>query len=243
MGATSSVPGMFEISADDKPALRREYLSVMSVVALIAVPAVAGFAVTAPFLVLLILGPKWVEAVTLIQILAFFGITQVLQSNAYSAFIAIGKPQIFVKINAIHVGILLTALSTLTSMYGIRGAAWAYVITAGIMLPVNFLFITRFLEVRTADFFSHLWRPIAAATIMYLGVRALGPELPTGLIPPAQAASSLIASVCLGLVFYVSLIAILWQLSGRPDGAETSTLRQVRSLWTRTRTMLRPADN
>ena len=225
--------------AHDKAALRVEYISVMSVVALIAVPAVAGFAVVAPFLVLLILGPKWVEAVSLIQILAFFGITQVLQSNAYSAFIALGKPQVFVKINAIHVTMLLLTLTSFTWMYGIIGSAWAYVITAIFMLPVNFLFITRYLEMNGWTFFSNLWRPLVAATIMYLGVRLLGPPLPDGVIPSAQAATSLITSVALGAPIYILAILGLWQLSGRPLGAETTALSQIRSIWFRTRTKLR----
>lgn len=227
--------------ASDKRALGREYLSVMSVVALIAVPAVAGLAATAPFLVLLVLGPKWIEAVKLIEILAFFGITQVLQSNAYSAFIALGKPQIFVRINAIHVAILLASLSSLTWLYGVQGAAWAYVATAVVMLPVNIFLISLYLEMRAVRFVSHLWRPMTAATIMYLGVRALGPELPTAVIPPGQAAASLVTAVALGVTLYVAAAFVLWQLSGRPEGAETSTLHQLRNAWTRTRTMLRPS--
>ncbi len=228
--------------AHDKHALGREYLSVMSVVALIAVPAVAGLAATAPFMVLLALGPKWVEAVGLIEILAFFGITQVLQSNAYSAFIALGKPQIFVKINLIHVSILLTTLWSFTRMYGIHGAAWAYVITAVAMLPVNIFLITRYLDMRASSFISHLWRPLTAATLMYLGVRTFGPELPRGVIPSAQAASSLIAGVALGVVLYVLSVLVLWQLSGRPEGAELHILGQLRAAWTRTRMLLRPSD-
>jgi lipopolysaccharide exporter len=227
--------------AQDKPALRREYLSVMSMVALIAVPAVAGFAVTAPFLVLLVLGPKWLEASTLIQILAFYGITQVLQSNAYSAFIALGKPQVFVKINAIHVAILLTTLPVLTWMFGVHGAAWAYVFTAVVMLPLNFMFITRAIEVRAADFFSCLWRPIVAAILMYFGVRALGPAFPATVIPSSQAAGSLIVSVLLGVPMYIAAVTILWLISGRPPGAESAVLKQARLAWSRARTWLAPS--
>src|SRR5262249_46948122 len=131
------LPGYVKL-AHDMPALRREYISVMSMISLFAVPAVAGFAACAPFLVLLVLGPKWTEAAQLIRILAFFGITQVMQSNAYSAFLAIGRPQTFAKINAIHVVVLIALLLALAPLFGIQGAAWAYVVTASVMLPVNF---------------------------------------------------------------------------------------------------------
>jgi len=157
--------------ADDPVALGKQYLSVMSVIALLAVPVVAGLAATAPFVIMLVLGPKWREAIALLEVLAFFGITQVLQTNAYSAFLALGKPDVFVRINAFHVVVLLIALFALTPTYGMYGAAWAYVISALVALPVNFVIITRFLGLRLVDLIIAVWRPLVSATIMYLVVR------------------------------------------------------------------------
>jgi hypothetical protein len=59
-------------------------------------------------------------------------------------------------------------------------------------------------------------------------------------IPSAQAATSLLASVTLGVVLYPLATLILWQLSGRPEGAETTALQQLRAVWTRARLKLRP---
>src|SRR6185437_4057032 len=161
--------------AKDPPALRQEFLSVMSMVALVGVPAVAGFAVCAPFLVLLLLGPKWVQAADLIEILAFYGITQVMQSNAYSAFLALGKPQVFVRITSIHVGALITLLVVLTRSHGLLGAAWAYVAASVFIMPVDFFFITKHMNLLPSLYITRLWRPVCAAALMYVGVRALGP--------------------------------------------------------------------
>lgn len=232
------LPGYVKL-ANDMPALRREYLSVMSCIALFAVPAVAGFAVCAPFLVLVVLGPKWVEAAQLIQILAFFGITVVMQSNAYSAFLAIGKPQVFVRINAIHVAILLPLLVSLTYFFGITGAALAYVAAGLAILPVTFYFVTRFLQMPQWDLVSHLWRPVVAAALMYVGVRLLGPPLPETAIPELQATISLITCVALGVPLYIAAATLLWVLSGRPDeSAEGFVLRQLPHLWRRVRMAL-----
>jgi lipopolysaccharide exporter len=225
------LPGYVKL-AHDLPALRREYISVMAMISLFAVPAVAGFAACAPFLVLLVLGPKWIEAANLIKILAFFGITQVLQSNAYSAFLAIGRPQTFAKINAIHVVILITLLISLTPFYGIIGGAWAYVITATIMLPVNFWFVTRYLGLEKIEFVSHLWRPITSAAAMYLGVSLLGPPSPDGPLAAAQAATSLVTCVAIGIPLYAACITLLWLISGRPEeSAETYVLKKVPAIW------------
>ena len=232
------LPGYVKL-AHDLPALRREYLSVMSMISLFAVPAVAGFAACAPFLVLLVLGPKWIEAANLIKILAFFGITQVLQSNAYSAFLAIGKPEIFARVNAIHVAILLTLMLSLTPMFGIQGTAWAYVITAAIVLPVNFFYITRFLGLSRRSLVSHLWRPLTGAAVMYAGIHFFGPALPDVAIPSTQAATSLLTCIAMGIPLYAIAIATLWFLIGRPSGtAESYLLQKIPDIWRTVRARL-----
>lgn len=220
--------------AQDMPAMRREYLSVMSMVALIAVPAVAGFAVSAPFLVLLVLGPKWTQAADLIQILGFFSIGTVLQSNAYAAFLALNKPNVFAHINTIQVCVLLALLACLTPLFGIYGAAWAYVITAISILPVGFYYITKHLGLRMRELVGAVYRPVCGAAIMYLGVRFLGPAMPHGPVSSLQAGVSLLKCVALGVPIYILAVAILWLVAGRPEGSvEEWCLKQVQ--WARVR--------
>lgn len=215
--------------AHDPVALGREYLSVMAGIALLAVPAVAGIALTAPFIVLLVLGPKWAAAQPLLEVLAFFGITQVLQSNAYSAFIALGKPAVFAKINGFHVVTLLICLSALTPWLGAQGAAWAYVIAAIVALPVNFYFIIRFLNLRSMDFVAGLWRPLVSAGVMFLGGKLWGPTLAPGAKSSADALLPLLSCIALGAVTYAAVDALLWLASGRPAGAETWLLKEFRN--------------
>jgi lipopolysaccharide exporter len=215
--------------AHDPVALGREYVSVMSGIALVGVPAVAGVALTAPFIVLLVLGPTWTAAQPLLEVLAFFGITQVLQSNAYSAFIALGKPAIFAKINAFHVVALLICLGVLTPLSGAQGAAWAYVIAAIAALPVNFYYIIKFLGLRTLDFVAGLWRPLVSAAVMYLSGKAWGPTLPPGAKSSAEAFVPLVSCIALGAITYVAVDVLLWLIAGRPNGAETWILKEFRA--------------
>ena len=218
--------------AKDVPALQREFLSVMSMVALIAVPAVAGLACSGPFLVLVLLGPKWVQAAALIEILALYGITQVMQSNAYAAFLALGKPAAFVRITAIHVAILIPLLTVLTLRYGITGAAWAYAAASTVTLPIDFYFITQLMGLAPSRYISRLWRPAVGAALMYIGVRVLGPPLPGATaLPVLRAASSLMACIAIGAPLYVVSVLILWNASGRQQGtAESWILGKARSL-------------
>lgn len=224
--------------AHDQQALGREYLSVMSGIALIAVPAVAGVALAAPFIVLLLLGPQWTEAMHLLEILAFFGITQVMQSNAYSAFIALGKPAVFAKINAFQVIVLLACLLALTPQYGARGAAWGYLIAAITALPVNFYFIAKFLGLRAMDLVASLWRPLASAAVMYAVGKLWGPDLTEETLRSADAIVPLAVCVALGAATYIAADLFFWLVTGRPDGAETWLLRRAQFTFSALRSKL-----
>lgn len=221
--------------AHDLPALRRAYLSVLSMVALLAIPAVAGCAVCAPFLVLAFLGPKWVQTASLIEVLAFYGITRVLQSNAYSAFLALGKPQYYVTITFTHVCVLMTMLVAFTIHHGLQGAAWAYVLSSVIAMPVDFYFITRFMRLRPTAYIESLWRPLCGATFTYLAVRFFGPSLPgSAVLPALQAGYSLVVCIAIGAPTYVLAVAVLWLASGRPvDSPEKVVLDRVRTSFRR----------
>jgi lipopolysaccharide exporter len=208
--------------ADDVPALGREYLSVMAMISLVAIPAVAGFAACSSFLVLLVLGPNWIEAALLLQILAFFGILQVMQSNAYSAFIALNRHQVFVKINGLQVAILVPLMVAGVAWNGLRGAALAYVATAMIILPIALTRIARLLNLKFGKLFRILWRPAVASAVMYMTVRTLGPPVPQHPIEAAEAATSLVTCIAIGVPAYVLSVLIFWFAAGRPQGTAES---------------------
>jgi O-antigen/teichoic acid export membrane protein len=213
--------------AHDIPALRVEYLAVMGVVAMLAVPAVAGIAATAKLIVAVLLGPNWHDAQLVLTILAFFGITQVMQSNAYAAYLAIGRPDIPARVTAAHVLVLLASLITLTLWKGLIGAAVAYLVTGAIMVPLTFAFLFPRLGVSIGVFLAVIWRSLAAAAVMYLVVREFV-DLQTAVdVATAERALILVAAVVLGVVVYASVMALLWIVSGRPESAERVVGRRV----------------
>jgi O-antigen/teichoic acid export membrane protein len=216
--------------AADPPALRREFLASMSGIALLGIPAVAGVALAAPFIVLLALGPKWSAAQPLLEVLAFFGISQVLQSNSYSAFIALGRPGLYARMNALQVGLLMVALIVLTPSYGAIGAAWAYVLAALGALPLNFIYIARHLQLRSREFLAAVWRPLVSAALMYASGRLFGPQLPAGASSSVDAIIPLVSCVGLGAATYTMVMLLLWLAAGRPAGAETWMLRRLRAV-------------
>ncbi|HYM43808.1 MAG TPA: lipopolysaccharide biosynthesis protein [Steroidobacteraceae bacterium] len=213
--------------ASDPPALRAEFLASMAGIALLGIPAVAGVALAAPFIVLVALGPKWSAAQSLLEVLAFYGVSQVLLSNSYAALIAIGKPGLFTRVGALYVSLQLAGLIALTPSWGALGAAWAYVIAAIGSLPLNFLYVTRQLGVRFGDLLKAVWRPLASTAVMYGCGRLWAPQLPAD-ATSLDALVPLGICVAVGAVTYTATDVALWAIAGRPIGAETWVLRRLR---------------
>jgi O-antigen/teichoic acid export membrane protein len=218
--------------ASDKPALRTEYLSVMGLIVLIAVPAVAGVAATAPLIVPALLGQNWLAATPILTILSFYGITQVTTSNAHAVYMATGRPDIAAKLGAAHVAALLAALIPLAYLYGAEGAAYAFLVASIVIVPANFVVVMNLLSIRVMQLVAELWRPLVAATVMFLLVRMGLGELPE----PAGSLSAFgmlaIVSVA-GAFAFVVIQALLWMASGAPEGAERIALRRITALFPR----------
>lgn len=224
-------PAYAQLAKESPEALRREYLSVIAMIVLIAAPAILGIAATAPLLVPVMLGPNWSEAVPVLMLLGFFGFTNVIQSNAQAAYLALGRADIPAKLNTVHVIVQIGALIPLTYEYGVVGAAAGYLITAAIMIPVSLGVVLRMLHIPIGTFLARVWRPIAAATVMYLAVHEYVrfSDNATAVAP----ALHLLLAIALGGVVYLSVTWLLWIASSRPSGAEEAALQRAAEVATR----------
>jgi lipopolysaccharide exporter len=222
----AALPGYAKVS-DDRAALLREYRGVAGLVATLVIPVVAGVAIMAPIAVALLLGPRWHEAGVVIELLAFIGISNVLLGTAQAPVLAIGRQSVFAKIFAVQIVVLIPLLLLLIPRYGVIGAAMSYVaITAG-LLPINLTLVLRTLQLPVLDYLASVWRPLVAAALMYLATRAAMPALDAATMRPEQALTLLAAYVPLGAGIYLAVLSGLWWACGRPEGAETSLLREL----------------
>jgi lipopolysaccharide exporter len=228
-------PAYAKLAAEGVDALRREYLSVIAVIVLLATPAVLGLAATAPLLVPVMLGPNWESAIPVLTLLSFFGLTSVVQTNAQAAYLALGRVDIPSKMNTVNCIVLLAALVPMTHRYGAVGAAAAYLINAVVMIPISLGVVLRMLNIRVTEFVAQVWRPLLAAALMYLSVwtyvRFVAGTRDSG----AENLLHLLMAVGLGATLYVLLSAGLWALCGRPPGAERFAFNKAVELAARLR--------
>jgi O-antigen/teichoic acid export membrane protein len=216
-------PGYAKLATEG--GLRYGYLAVMGVIALLVTPAVFGLASTASLVVPLVLGPNWLDAIPILVVLSFFGLTMLVQTNAHAAYLALGRAKLAAQLNMVHVSVQLAAMIPLTYRFGAMGAASAYLVVTVIMIPISIGVTLRLLQISVLQFLAVIWRPLAAAGAMYGIVRwFIGFE-------PVKNDTSLLAlqlaqAVLIGAVSYVSLVLALWALSGKPPGAERMALER-----------------
>jgi lipopolysaccharide exporter len=213
-----------------KGSLQDGYLAVIGLIALFALPAGAGVAATADLLTPIVLGSKWLDAAPLIAVLALSGGLLALQSNSYSVFLAVGKPQLQSIVLGVYVASLLPLMTLLVRDHGLVGAAWACIASAALMLPVNFALVLRELNLRPRHLGAVLWRPLLATAGMYGVLRAMRARWPN-VDGYAADLVELGATVAAGLAVYAALAYGLWRIAGRPVGPESAVAERVSARW------------
>jgi len=211
--------------ASDLENLRDGFLKIISVIALLALPAAAGIAVTAELLVTVVFGDKWLDAVPLIQVLAFYGAITALETNTYYIHLALGNVRAFTMLIAISAVLLVVLGVALTIRWGALGAAVAYLIVAIMFFPLFYGAVMRKLKLRARAIALFLWRPVVAASIMYAIVRLALQSW--GAVGAAEEVVQLATVVLLGVGTYSTMVLVLWSLAGKPIGPERYVLNKL----------------
>ncbi len=219
------IPG-YSRMAGDLDSLRHGFLTVLSAVTLIALPAGFGVAAVAEPLVVMLLSRAWIEAIPFVRVLSILGALSALGSNTYPAYVSMGRPHIATGFSVARLVILVPSMVALAIWLGPIGAAWAELAAALILLPVGWFVVCRVLHVNARTFAARLWRPLLSSLFMYAMVREYLAAV-TGGAPTEATLFNLIAAVLIGGVCYCVLIWLLWMLSGRPDSIEVHLVRRV----------------
>jgi lipopolysaccharide exporter len=224
----ATLPGFAKMSSNHA-VMRKGFLDVLSLTALIGLPAALGIAAIAEPLVCVMLGEKWVETIPLISLLAVFGAVALLESNPHYVFIAVGKPRITALLTALQFSIKVPLLIAGLSAFGAVGAGLALLVVQALMLPIAYGVVVRILKIRLIQLLDAVWRPVVAGLVMYFAVRALHAEWP-GATALMQHLVEMIALVATGFLAYVSMVFALWKLTGCPYGSEQLVLQRLPQL-------------
>jgi lipopolysaccharide exporter len=214
-------PGFAKLAHDHK-ALCKSYIDGISILVLLALPAAGGIAVLADPIVRVLLGPTWLEAIPLLQILAINGIIRLGSANAYSVLLAIGRAKFISHLGMLNLVLLGPLLGGGIYFGGLAGAAWALVLMSCIGLSLSYGITLRALSIRWSRLVGAVWRSWAAAAVMAITLRGVfGLDVGWLALPGMQ----LVVGGVLGAAIYAAAHLALWWISGRPDGAERILLK------------------
>ncbi|WP_344060137.1 lipopolysaccharide biosynthesis protein [Microbacterium pumilum] len=128
--------------------------------------------------ILVFLGPEWLDAAPLFQILAVGGIFQAVSYASYWVFLAKGltKQNFYYALvtRPIMIGVIL-----LGSMWGVEGVAWAYSLSLAVFWPVSLIWLSRISDAPAREMFLTGLGGVAitaAATAAAWGSSLLIPE-------------------------------------------------------------------
>jgi lipopolysaccharide exporter len=213
------------VEARDKPELlQRSFLLALSVQVIIAFPAATGLALVAKDAVLVLLGDRWSIAVPFVQVLSLiYGISAVSHASGY-LLLTLGKIRhmaifIWVQVAIFALGVFTVFLDASPIVI----AQWRLVVTACSVFGFISMVLMNVKTLSAKDIVNAAWRPPLAVAMM-AGLLWLMPW--HGLSPVA----SLVLQCGLGGLSYTVFLAILWFVSGRPDGGEAYVLRKLMPL-------------
>ena len=215
----------YSILAGKPEDLRRTFLSVMSIIVLLALPLGLGMAMVADLAIAVLLGENWASVGRLLESLSIFGLTVALVSNVGPAIVAIGKPRMETVLTVSYLVIFVPVLLMLSSSSGAIGAADAYAISGLSIIPINYWMVRRELGASYGSLLKIFLRPVVAVIVMLLGVNEII-SLADSAIGFVRVAW-LVVAIIGGAVIYVTVIAFLWVISGSKDGAERLILDQL----------------
>lgn len=202
----------------DVDGLRRDYLRVVGVIWLLALPLAVGIWLTAEYLVLILAGDAWADAVPVLELLSVAGALGLVATNAGQVFFALGVPRLVTGFVAVGLVVFVPGVLLLVPAFGLRGAALASIASSVVVVPLYVVVIARWLHLRPRDFAASLWRPLLGCACMVPAVRLVAPAAVPGAVVGRALELLLLAAV--GSATYFAVVAAAWLAAGRPAGAE-----------------------
>jgi O-antigen/teichoic acid export membrane protein len=190
---------------DDRERMADIWIRATRLVALISIPSLVGLAIVAPDFVEVVLGPKWSEAIPVIQILAVVGLIQSVQTLSAEVLLALGRANWLFRFTIVwFVGTV--AAFALGVQWGIVGVASCLAVVTVLVEPLRTYLASRALGISPWRFVQALSGLAQAGALMGVAV-LVAREL---LIEAGVPAGARLA-VCVGLGAAVYVAACLWR--------------------------------
>ncbi len=219
-------PGYSKL-VSDFDSLRKVYLENFSMIVMLAMPVAAGIGLTAEFLVPVFLGPKWLGAIPVIQILAVSEALKTINTNSNPLYYSTNRPIFYFVLTMLNAVVLLPALWFGVRQGGAVGAAAAVAVAAVVVTVADSVAVVHVLKVPWSRFAVVTWRTLTSVGAMSLGVVLLKTGISRYTLVSSDFGRLVVCSFA-GAGAYVAAHVLLWRLSGSPESAERMLIRFAR---------------
>jgi O-antigen/teichoic acid export membrane protein len=228
-GATARVmfPALSQIQSD-RDRVRRAYLRANAMIALLTFPFVIGLLATADRFVKVLLGPRWIDMIPVLQILCIAALPQSIGTTVGWIYQSQGRTDWMFRWS-LGAAVVVFASFGIGLLWGIKGVAVAYAAATILLAAPSFEIPGRLIGLRFVDVVRAVSGVFCAAAVMGAIVwsfgRAVAGVAPQGAVLGAQVALGAAAYTALVHVFSVKPYEDLRQLirerlsSGRPTTA------------------------
>jgi PST family polysaccharide transporter len=149
----------------DPERVRAGLRRMLHLVGLIVVPLGAGLALTADPFIRVFYGDRWLDAITVMQVLAVYMLVQSLSKTCGDVYKAMGRPGVLNKLAILKLAVTVPLL-VIAVPSGIVAVAVAQLIAAGILTVVRLLLAARIVDVPVRDVFVAFVPAVRAAVVM-----------------------------------------------------------------------------
>jgi PST family polysaccharide transporter len=191
-------PAFSEIQ-NQRDKIKEIFLRAINSVSFLTFPSMLGlFSVSREFM-LGVLGPQWVDAVAILKIMCFAGMTISIVTLGGSVFMALGKAQLNFQIGLVFriISILLVGLGTLG---GLKGVAIGFTLASFINGGIFLFFVFSLIGINFTEFFKSIRLALINSVIMALAI-----YLQTFYFTNANLLILLASKVTLGITVYATL--------------------------------------
>ena len=213
---------------DNLDQLRSAFLTSQLLVVALTLPLGLVVAVLAEPLILLTIGPEWLKAAFVVQVLAPMAAIRVVTATVQPMAMATGNTKMLFRREALAFALRMPVILVGLYTAGFAGLVWGRALCTLIYIYLNVKMAQRILGLSVVEQLTAPWRSLTSGAVMVacmLVVKQLFPADAGDTVTLIIHTGSLF---CLGFLVYGGVHLLLWRITGYPAGPERRVLQLLK---------------
>jgi O-antigen/teichoic acid export membrane protein len=224
-------PGLASV-AHDEERLRQAYYRSQEMVLATIMPVGIGVALCANEIILVVAGPKWIEAATVVEFIAPIMALNTMATPVQALVMVTGDTRSLFLRNLANLILRAPLIVGGLYLFGFIGMLVAFVIAGTVFTLTTLALATRQNGGPLWQPFLNGWRSLVSCAVMAASVLAARLIFPGGETNWTVCLLNLLTLSALGATVYITAHYLLWKSAGRPDGTERMVMDQFTILIT-----------